>query len=310
MVDVESARLVKAMGEVAARQHGVIAVRQLADIDVPRSGLDQLVRRGHFRRVGNGVYGVVGAPDTWMQRLWAGYLALPGAAFVSHESASRLHGLDRSREGDVELTVARQLRRAVPRLNIHTTQFIGRTDVVIIDGLRTSSATRTIIDLARARIAPVRLEAAIDSAVRSGSSSPTVLAARLDELRGRGRWGCRLLDRLLEDSGGHTLLERRFLQLVRRAGLPRPRTQVVHRVGDRTVARVDFLFDDYDIVVEVSGQRGHSSPSERARDAHRRNELQDLGRVVYEYTWDDVTQRESLVARTLRERLIAAGWRP
>ena len=310
MVRVDAAGLASAVGAIAEQQHGVIAVRQLPAVDVPRRSLDHLVRRGHLRRIGNGVYAIVGTPDTWMHRLWAGYLALPHGAFVSHEAASFLNQLDRSRDGHVEFTVPRELRRTAPRLTIHTTQFIGRTDVITIGGLRATSATRTIIDLARARIAPVRLEAAIDSAVRIGSSSPTVLAARLEELRGRGRWGCRLLDRLLEDSGGHTLLERRFLQLVRRAGLPRPRTQVVHRVGGRTVARVDFLFDEYDIVVEVSGQKGHSSPSERARDAQRRNELQDLGRSVYEYTWEDVTSREPVVARTLRDRLVAAGWRP
>ena len=71
----------------------------------------------------------------------------------------------------------------------------------------------------------------------------------------------------------------------------RPRTQVVFRAGGRHVARVDFLFDAFDVVVEVSGQKGHASPSERARDAQRRNELQDLGMRVYEYTFDDVTKR-------------------
>ncbi len=261
-------------------------------------------------RTGTGVYTALGAADTWLHRLWRGYLELGPGAFISHESAARLHGLDRSVPDRVEFTVPRARRNKVSGATLHTTKVVGRTDVINIEGFRVSSATRTIIDLARARVAPVRLEAAIDSAVRLGASSPAVLAARLAELRGRGRWGCRLLDQLLEDAGGHTMLERRFLQLCRRWGLPRPRTQVVHRVAGKTVARVDFLFAEYGIVIEVSGQKGHSSPAERARDAHRRNELQDLGRAVYEYTWHDVTQREAMVAKTLRARLLAAGWRP
>ena len=57
------------------------------------------------------------------------------------------------------------------------------------------------------------------------------------------------------------------------------------------------------MVVEVSGQHGHSSPSERARDAQRRNELQDLGVRVFEYTYHDVIERSEMVHRTLRIRL-------
>ena len=154
-----------------------------------------------------------------------------------------------------------------------------------------------------------RLEAAIDSAVRLGLSAPLVLHERLAALRGPGRWGARALDELLADTGGHSMLERRFLELVRRAGLPRPSTQVVHRRGAATFARVDFLFEPFGVVVEVSGRLGHSSPAERARDAQRRNELQDVGRQVFEYTWEDVTRRPGHVERTMTARLHAAGWR-
>ncbi|MEJ7800800.1 MAG: DUF559 domain-containing protein, partial [Ilumatobacter sp.] len=110
---------------------------------------------------------------------------------------------------------------------------------------------------------------------------------------------------LLEDAGGHTRLERRFLELMRQAGLPRPETQVVLRTpGDaRFVARVDFLYPEHGFVIEVSGQLGHASPSERSRDAQRRNELQDLGLRVYEFTWDDVTKRPLAVVVKIRALL-------
>jgi len=132
-----------------------------------------------------------------------------------------------------------------------------------------------------------------------------VIVERLSALRGRGRWGARLLDELLLDSGGHTMLERRFLGLLRRAGLPQPRTQVIHRRDGKTYARVDFMFDEQAIVVEVSGRKGHTSPSEGARDAQRRNELQDVGRLVYEYTWEHVTRQGDMVGDTVRTRLAA-----
>ncbi len=93
---------------------------------------------------------------------------------------------------------------------------------------------------------------------------------------------------------------------MRTAGLPRPTCQVVHRRDGRTFARVDFLFDGADVVVEVSGRRGHASDAERARDAQRRNELQDAGRRVFEYTFAQVMREPGVVVATMRARLHAS----
>jgi hypothetical protein len=211
--------------------------------------------------------------------------------------------LDRSDPEAVEFTIERTGRKPILPHQVHTTACVAPLDRVTVDGFRTLSATRTVIDLAHARHGVRRVEAAVDSAVRLGLSSPLVIATRLETLRGSGRWGCRLIDYLLVDSGGHSMLERRFLQLVREAGIPRPVTQAIHRKGKRHIARVDFLFEEAGVVVEVSGRLGHTTPTERTRDAQRRNELQDIGRRVFEYTWEDVTQRPGMVKRTLRERL-------
>jgi hypothetical protein len=268
----------------------------------------RLVRDGRLTRVLPGVWRIDGSPDSWRQRLVAGLLLLGPASCISHDAASAQHRFDRSPIGAVEFTVPRQRRTSYPGIRIHTTRHLGRLDVVMIDGLRTTSATRTVIDLARARVPTARLEAAIDSAVRSGASAPVVLQRRLADLRGPGRWGCRRLDELLEHAGGHTMLERYFLVLMAEAGLPRPTPQVVFRDGSRVLARVDFLYPDWGIVVEVTGRVGHSTPSERIRDAQRRNELQDVGLRVFEYTYEDVTRRPAYVVETMEARLRSAGW--
>jgi very-short-patch-repair endonuclease len=294
---------------LARSQHGAIAIGQLPDIDVTRRWLDNLARRGMLERAAPGVYTVAGSTSTWHQRLTVGLLALGETSWVSHEAAAALHGFDRAHDDAVEFTVERTARGRRMPFPVHTTATMPRIDRVVVDDFRCISATRTIVDLARARVPKVRLEAAIDSAVRQGLSAPAAIARRLDDLRGSGRWGARLLDDLLIDSGGHSMLERRFLELVRSAGLPRPRTQAIHQRGGRTFARVDFLFEPFGVVVEVSGRLGHSSPAERARDAQRRNELQDVGRAVYEYTWEDVTRRPTDVERSLTARLHEAGWR-
>jgi very-short-patch-repair endonuclease len=290
---------------VAARQHGAISVDQLRSCGVTSRDQRALVAAGRMERILATVLTVAGSPDTWFRRLQVGLLALGPEAYVSHEAAAALLGLDRSPPERVEFTVPRSGRwLTVQGATVHTTTTVGRVDVLVVKGFRCASATRTILDLAAAGAPADRVAAAIDSAVRLRLSAPQVLCDRLAALRGPGRHGVRLLDSLLLDTGGETILERRFLALVRRAGLRRPETQRRIRSDGLHVARVDFLFAAERVVVEVSGRLGHSNPADRDRDAQRRNELQDLGDAVYEYTWSHLTLRPTWLVDTLRQRLL------
>jgi very-short-patch-repair endonuclease len=302
-----SVKLSTALTDLAADQEGLLSSEQLRSGGVTAWTQRRLVADGWIFRLAPRVYALRGSPDTHRRRLRCGLLCLGERSWVSFEAAATLHGLDRSRPHAVEFTIDRSRRPPVLPFAVHTTKRLDPIDHVVVDGFRVMSATRTVFDLALARAHPHRIEAAIDSAVRLQLSSPEALVRRLSGLRGSGRWGCRLVEDMITDSGGHTHLERRFLELVRSAGLPTPRKQVVFRSDGRHVARVDFLFDAFDVVVEVSGQKGHASPSERARDAQRRNELQDLGLRVFEYTFDDVTRRRDMVLRTLLARLTPTG---
>jgi hypothetical protein len=297
------------IARLAGQQHGVVGTEQLAALHITRAVVRTHRRHGWLQPAAPRVLAVAGAPLTWERDLMTGLLCLGSESWVSHEAAAALHGLDRHVTGAVEFTVLRTRRGIEVPFRVHTTATLPPIDRTRVRGFRCVAATRTIVDLARLRVGRYRLEAAIDSAVRTGSSSPLVLQERLADLRASGRWGVRLLDRLVVDTGGHTMLERRFLGLVRDAGLPRPVPQVIFERDGRSYARVDFHFQPLPVVVEVSGRKGHSSPAERARDAQRRNELQDAGQRVYEYTWEEVTERTSLVARTLAARLHDAGWR-
>ncbi len=294
------------IARLAAIQEGVVSVGLLESLGVTRSIRERLVAQGILTREVPRVLAVAGAPTSWRRALRAALLSVGDGAVVSHRAAAALLEFDRSQPGPVELTISRAGRGRQLPFVVHTTGVLDPIDRIEIGGFPVTSATRTVIDLARLRVPTAVLEAAIDSAVRSGRSSPSAIVARLTALRGPGRWGAPRLDHLLLDAGGHTALERAFLRIVRRAGLPRPRTQVVHRRDGRHVASVDFLFDEADLVVEVSGRRGHSSPAERARDAQRRNELQALGRTVYEFTWEDVTRRPVQVIAAVSERLRAS----
>ena len=113
------------------------------------------------------------------------------------------------------------------------------------------------------------------------------------------RWGCEVL----VDAGVESWLERRFLELLRDAGLPRPECQVVFKDGSKVVARVDFLFRQAKLIVEVSGRKGHVTDAERQKDARRRNALQRAGYTVLEFLTIDVVKDPGYVVREIRSEL-------
>jgi very-short-patch-repair endonuclease len=263
---------------LAASQLGLVRTEQVAAGD--RARLRHLARRGVIVHAAKGVYRVCGAP---------------------HSAAARWHGLEGFADDRVELALPRAVgRRATPGAIVHASRHLPRTDVRRVRGLPVTAPGRTIIDLARAGESPARIERAIDSAIELRLVTLDRLLDRASSIVGPGRWGLAVLDAALLDAGGHSVLERAFLRVVRLAGLPRPQTQVVHREIGRHLARVDFLFPRHGLVVEVSGGRGHSSPAERAKDAARRNDLQRLGRQVIEFTYEQVVRRPAEVVATLR----------
>ena len=293
---------------VLTEQRGLISQAQLRERGISRHVVERWVAQRRLERCAPRVWRLAGAPITWEQHLMKGLLSLGPDAAISHRAAARLHRLDRATAEVVEFLVPRGQRHGRIEETVRSSKLIRPWDVIVMRGLRVTSATRTILDLANIGQHPELVMAAIDSAIRMQLSSPEVIRNRLFDIRRRGRAGVRLVDSLLEDSGGHTMLERAFLRAMREAGLPRPETQVVFSDGDRTLARVDFLYRPWRIVVEVSGQLGHTTPAERARDAQRRNELQDLGLTVYEFTWEQVTRRTGWVQREMHARLTSAGW--
>lgn len=112
-----------------------------------------------------------------------------------------------------------------------------------------------------------------------------------------------MLDRLMESAGVRSWLERRFLRIVRAARLPEPAVQRVYRRDLVHIARVDFDFLPAPVIVEVGGRRGYLAADDRRRQEHRRTELQLIGKIVYFFTSDDITDREPYVVATLSRAL-------
>lgn len=228
---------------------------------------------------------------------------LGSPAALAGSAAARWWGLDGFEDcDDVEFVVPHG-RRSKGGPAIHFVREWARKDFLVRAGVSITTVTRTIIDLAAQGVCARRLEQAIDSGARNRWTSVPTLTGRMAELARPGRKGIPELRELLLDSGGESVLERRFLRLLRATGIGRPQTQVTFRAHTTRAIRVDFLFAREGVVVEVSGRVGHASDADRRKDARRRNDLIQRGLVVLEFTTADVIDDPDYVVVTLRKSL-------
>ncbi len=192
---------------------------------------------------------------------------------------------------------------------VHTTTELPTVDRATAHGLPVLAPSRALIDLSRF-VGPKALTTALDSARRDGLMTEEHLHSRIVDLRSRGRYGIPKLVAVIDgceaSRGGHSWLERRFLELCARAGLPRPATQVVlSRARDRLV-RVDCRFPGTPIVVELLGYRWHRTREQLTRDAERLNALVMDGLRPIQFTYDHVTAEPDWVVAQLRSACLTS----
>ena len=127
----------------------------------------------------------------------------------------------------------------------------------------------------------------------------------LDELAEHGRDGTVLMRSMLTDRNGNyvapaSLLERKLLHILRDHGLPEPACEI--DLGDRDgwVGRVEVVYRDTSLLIEADSRRHHSSFSDQITDRRRDNQFMAEGYRVLRFTWDDLEQRPSWVASTVR----------
>ena len=101
--------------------------------------------------------------------------------------------------------------------------------------------------------------------------------------------------------GGHSYLERTFLELVADLGLPRPDTQQVVAKRRKKLIRVDCRFPGTKVVVELLGYEFHRTRMQMQDDSERLNRLQLDGFVAIQFTYTDVVTRSPHMRAILAE---------
>lgn len=266
---------------------------QLLELGLTSEGITHRLRRGKLHSVHRGVY-AVGRPElTRHGTLIAAALSCGREAALSHEAAAEVLGIRRRRREPIDVTIPGGKRKR-PGIRVHRATLPAgeRTER---HGIPVTNVVRTLVDLAT-RLSAEQLEAAVNEADRLDEIDPERLRQALEQLKGRK--GAKALARLLDRRSfrlTESQLERRFLAIVRKAGLPLPQTQ--QRVNG---LRVDFWWPDHRLVVETDGLRYHRTPAQQARD-RRRDQAHIAARLTpLRFTHAQVAHEPAEVERLLR----------
>jgi very-short-patch-repair endonuclease len=175
-----------------------------------------------------------------------------------------------------------------------------------VQGIATTSPTRTVIDLASLGDESV-LVLAFDDALRRGMTSVPELLEQLQRF-GPVRPGTKLMERVLDRRIGGAIpasgKESMFDELVRLAGLPAPVRQYEVFRDDRVlIGRADFAYPDYGVLIEIQTVRHHGSPEDQVRDNRRHAAFASAGYRVLPIWTSDLNERPSYVAALIRDAL-------
>ena len=232
-------------------------------------------------------------------RYLAAILSYPERAVLSHGSAAALLGIRPSASARIEVTLTCRASGR-PSVTAHETRSLHPDELTTRDGIPCTSVARTIVDVA-GRLVPAELRRTIERSEElnlfDGSALDAVLA------RSRGRRGVRALRRILAElpeaaAPVRSELERRFLDLVRQAGLPIP--VVNARVAGH---EVDFHWPPQRLIVETDGRATHDTAFAFERDRARDLDLHLAGWQVVRLTWSQVTLEPDRVTAMLRAGL-------
>lgn len=293
------------IGELAARQHGVVARWQLEKLGVGKGSIEKRVRMGRLYRLHRGVYAVGHRVLSQEARWMAAVLFAGPGAVLSHRSAAALWGIRGASSRAIEVTVPRKSRS---RGSIHRHFSILPPDEVTTErGIPVTTVPRTLFDLAVVSPADVVEQALRESEYRrlhDRLSLPDLLA-RYPRRRGAPTVReCLRRRKNLPAGRVRSWLELEFLPFLRRNGLPRPQLNVWLQVGGRWI-QVDCLWPG-DVVVELDGFAAHGTRiafrEDRARDRRLRVAEYGVIRIAPEQLEDEPDE----IAADLRA-LIEAG---
>jgi very-short-patch-repair endonuclease len=278
----------------AERQGGHITREQLDASGLAARTVADWVASGHLIRVYRGVYAVGHLQRNPINAAHAALLAGGDRSALAGAVGMVLWSQWRRWPHPLEIVIAGNRRPS--GLVVHQSKTLLRRDITLVDGLRVTSPARTLLDMA-----PRLNERQLTRAVNDLRLQKVLTIEALADVVARNpRYaGAPLLRPLIETAQPEPTrsdLEDAFLNLVRDYDLPMPEVNV-------PVAgyRVDALYRDYNLVIELDGWEFHKTKHAFERDRRQDADvLAATGLPTVRLPYDDTRKRAAETARRLR----------
>lgn len=277
---------------LARRQHGVVSHCQLVGLGLGRKAIQYRLAVGRLHRVYRGVY-AVGHPTLSQHGGWmAAVLACGDGAVLSHWDAAALWGLRPTSRRARHVMVATRGRHSRVGIVVHCARRFDEEDGTIRDGIPVTAIPRTLFDLAEL-LPRSGLERAFEQAERLRLLDVRAVERLL--ARSPGRRALRaVLDEALEPAPTRSDFERDFLDLCKRAGVPRPTVNAPVEGHE-----VDMLWSQPRLIVELDSFGHHGTRAAFERDRERDAVLQLAGYRILRITHRRLKREPKAVAEAV-----------
>ena len=280
------------LARIAHEAHGLVTRAELLRAGITAGEIKQRLGNGLLIPEYRGVYRVGHRAPTVEARYLAAVLACGPGALLCGRAAAHIYRLVKGPVPSPEV-VARTYRR-LQGVRTKRCQSPDPRDGTTFRGIPMSTVPRTLVDLAA--LLPLNdLAGACHEAEVLFHVTPSRVEAVL--VRRPRSPGAQLLRTVLWGDVHVTLskLERRFLKLLRKAGLPLPQTNIV--ASER---RVDCRWPEHRLTVELVSYRYHRSRYAWEQDHLRAREAYARGDEFREYTYGDVFEDPTYMLAELR----------
>jgi hypothetical protein len=257
------------LGDLAARQHGVVSIQQLiGSLGYSRSAVNRAVESGHLHRLHRGVFAVGHTNLSPQGECMAAILASGPRALLSHLSAAWLWGISGGSPAPYDVTTPVR-RKPRPPIRLHEARLIAPEDRALREGIPVTALPRTLLDLA----ATVRfdwLEKMLERSEESGLFDLRAVEELLERTVGHhGHGRLRKAIALYEPSSfTRSGLEKRFLELWLETDLPQPHSNYVEQGFE-----LDCYWPEFRFAVELDVFETHGTRAAFERDRQRQEDL-------------------------------------
>ena len=279
------------VARLADGQAGAVGAAQLASLGVDTRVVSRWVSDGYLLPRLPRVYAVGHRAPSVEADLWAAVLYAGPGAMLSHATALWWHGLLDHQPWPLQVTTPRRCR-SLRGIRVHGRRAYAR---ILHKGLPTTSLNHAVLDFA-ATAPHERLRHVLAVA----DYREVLDIAGLRAIAGSGRAGSTELRKALarhEPKLAHTRspLERLFLPLCERAGIPMPEVNV-WIAG----VLVDAVWRERKLVVELDGKDNHSSWAQIQDDRSKELRVRGAGFDVIRYGTRQLEEEAPAVEAELR----------